>query len=506
MTTLQRKTDYWSRFFVAAFCFVILAYSCAEAATLKKIRYKPDREKLRVVFDLDGESYYQVNKKKYGIEVRLLDCEAGDEDDHKKYKVKDWILKSIDVKKSGRDIVALFPMEYPVKYKVYPLGAPSRLVVDFGRDFRQQQKVGDITEGLTYYSVTEGSKNGFVSSHVLKVDPEKVEVFPALAARSPTFFQSLMNIFTPWQKLSRIHFHRDKVSTIQDKNNALAGINGTYFSYTGRPLGVLVINGDLITYPIYNRSALIINDNLKPVIDRVTIDSYVEIAGMRYEITGVNEPRDNNDVIIFTKHYGEYTGTNRFGYELTIRDNKVVRGYVGNSSIPDNGFVISFSPMFIEHLVSKVKPGDKAMTNLKLIPFSNSFNGEILHVLGGGPRLLKRSKIYISRHFEKFKRDVTAGRAARTAVGITRGKRLLLVAVDGKSRGYSPFKKTSEEQSIGMTLEELAELMLYLGAEDALNLDGGSSTAMAIHGRPVSRPVGGGEKPVSNALLLRSIE
>ena len=61
----------------------------------------------------------------------------------------------------------------------------------------------------------------------------------------------------------------------------------------------------------------------------------------------------------------------------------------------------------------------------------------------------------------------TASRHPRTAVGIaSNGTRLLLVTVDGRQKPYSD----------GMTLPELARLMLALGARDALNLDGGGST------------------------------
>ena len=61
----------------------------------------------------------------------------------------------------------------------------------------------------------------------------------------------------------------------------------------------------------------------------------------------------------------------------------------------------------------------------------------------------------------------------RTAVGIDRDTgKVLLLAIDGRqsfSRGY--------------TLVELAKMMKSLGAEDALNLDGGGSTTMVGAGR-----------------------
>jgi hypothetical protein len=59
----------------------------------------------------------------------------------------------------------------------------------------------------------------------------------------------------------------------------------------------------------------------------------------------------------------------------------------------------------------------------------------------------------------------------RTAIGYTQDKRyLLLLTIDGRQYGYSD----------GATDFDTAQWMLRLGAFDAINLDGGGSTAMAI--------------------------
>lgn len=58
----------------------------------------------------------------------------------------------------------------------------------------------------------------------------------------------------------------------------------------------------------------------------------------------------------------------------------------------------------------------------------------------------------------------------RTAIGITKDHKLLLVTVDGRQPGFSE----------GIPLDELAQLMIELGAVQALNLDGGGSTTLAI--------------------------
>jgi exopolysaccharide biosynthesis protein len=54
-----------------------------------------------------------------------------------------------------------------------------------------------------------------------------------------------------------------------------------------------------------------------------------------------------------------------------------------------------------------------------------------------------------------------------------------------------------------MSLRELSWLFRRSGASDALNLDGGGSTAPVIHGQLKNRPSDReGERPVGNALVL----
>ena len=85
----------------------------------------------------------------------------------------------------------------------------------------------------------------------------------------------------------------------------------------------------------------------------------------------------------------------------------------------------------------------------------------------------------------------------RTAVGFNGARTTLwIVVVDGKQPRYSD----------GVTLRELTALFLELGADYALNLDGGGSSTLAANGRLLSRPchnhVPGRQRPVSNHLAI----
>jgi exopolysaccharide biosynthesis protein len=88
-------------------------------------------------------------------------------------------------------------------------------------------------------------------------------------------------------------------------------------------------------------------------------------------------------------------------------------------------------------------------------------------------------------------------RHPRTAVGLdaTR-KTLILLVTDGRKPGIA----------IGMSYDELAAEMVRLGCREALNLDGGGSSVMAVRGagskdlKILNQPTDGKERAVANVL------
>jgi hypothetical protein len=90
-------------------------------------------------------------------------------------------------------------------------------------------------------------------------------------------------------------------------------------------------------------------------------------------------------------------------------------------------------------------------------------------------------------------------RHPRTAAGVSRdGQTLVLVVVDGRRPGWS----------VGATLPELASILIEAGAWNAVNLDGGGSSAMWHRepggaGRVLNRPSDGRVRPVANHLGVR---
>lgn len=112
----------------------------------------------------------------------------------------------------------------------------------------------------------------------------------------------------------------------------------------------------------------------------------------------------------------------------------------------------------------------------------DAISGEARIVMGGSP-------------VEGF---TNAEAHPRTAIGYSQnGKFLYLVVVDGRQPFYSQ----------GATLDELARLMIQLGAHDAMSLDGGGSSTMVVRGgdgkprilnSPIDLYIPGRERAVAN--------
>jgi hypothetical protein len=141
-----------------------------------------------------------------------------------------------------------------------------------------------------------------------------------------------------------------------------------------------------------------------------------------------------------------------------------------------------------ERLLRVAVPGDTMRWELEL----DGAPAGVAELVGGFPVLLRDGRAV---HATEFVMPATFSgqRHPRTAVGWGDDGRILLVVVDGRQPGWSD----------GMTLDELAGYLRALGATDALNLDGGGSTALVAAGRVVNRPSdSAGERAVANALLV----
>ena len=113
------------------------------------------------------------------------------------------------------------------------------------------------------------------------------------------------------------------------------------------------------------------------------------------------------------------------------------------------------------------------------IQFTNSEYWDVREALHAGPSLINSGIINITVEDEVFFNTPVAGIQPRSSIGITSDNKLILMVVDGR-----------QMESRGVYLEELAILMKEFNCYEAMNLDGGGSSAMVADSRLLNRPAG----------------
>lgn len=118
-----------------------------------------------------------------------------------------------------------------------------------------------------------------------------------------------------------------------------------------------------------------------------------------------------------------------------------------------------------------------------------------MQIIGGGPLLVRDGLVVVDSMavVEGVAASFLTTRHPRTAIGWNSDQSLVwMVVVDGR-----------QEHSVGMSLQELSQFFLKMGASGALNLDGGGSSAIVAEGKVLNSPSDPtGERRVTNALLL----
>ena len=464
---------------------------------IQKIETRSLSEKFKIVVSLSSFVPYVVNNVEGGMVIELPNTNSVIKS--RELITRDKLIPRISIDQVGQSTVMHIYRNYPSFYQIYKLEDPTRLVIEFDRASKSTLIARDISAGIRYVKLLRGTEEGPVTVNSLIVEQKLLKVFPYITQKNEeqlNFFDTIGSFFSFMAKEEQARPRREKVSNMVRDANALAGINGTFFGLDGEPLGVLMVDGELMSYSIHDRTALIVDRDNRCYIDNISLVGEVTAEGVVVQLTGINKKRQVGEAIIYTPRFGKETSEDSPGIVLSVLGDKVknisrIRGY-----IPEEGYALSLDPNYYNVLGSKVKVGSRIHITMRLIPLSGLGNIDIKHVIGGGPRLLKAGQVYISRNSERFRSDIAKSRAARTALGINKDGNLVFATVDKCSQS----RKASK--SVGATLEELAQIMKDLGCVEAMNMDGGSSSTMVINSEVINTPSGGAEKPVSNAILI----
>ena len=310
-------------------------------------------------------------------------------------------------------------------------------------------------------------------------------------------------------KLSRLNLAQAKdeivgaetTSSMAARHNALVAINGGYFRTTGpargEPVGALTIRGKVLSEPVKNRAALAVRNDggrIRAAITHSAVAATLTADGKAaHPIHGINRPHEKGELILFTPEFHRTTLTEAEVTEAIIEKNRVTRVFdnAGDHAIPRNGLVISAHGKAREWVRTHLKVGVQIGLSIKTkneppLPFTPDF------ILGGGPQLVAIGRKVFSIEAARYSDSLYKQRHPRTAIGWHPNGKMVLVVVDGR-----------QKSSVGMTIDELAGLMLELGCVEAMNLDGGGSTTMVIKNRIANSPSDAtGERAVSDALMI----
>ncbi|WPY01132.1 Phosphodiester glycosidase family protein [Candidatus Trichorickettsia mobilis] len=333
-------------------------------------------------------------------------------------------------------------------------------------------------------------------------------------------------------------FGRETVPAIALRKNAVAAINAGFFeignSEDGRPSGNLIINNKILSVAKNPHGSLILAKN---GIDIVFIHSNVRVkfGNQEIKVDKVNQfVKSNDEIVLYNSLWGFSTLTPYDRNEFLISNENIITEIFkhGDSIIPSSGWVLSLPNTY--HL-PLVKVGDKIELNINFEQEQEQvyFTDSVM----GIPILINEGKIVAE--LEKFgSESFTLRPHARTAIGLRADGTIVIVVAEHlyaqplrevtlgqvqdmlRREGYYGEKLAttnvlqalavveqqlqSKTMVIGLTLPELAKLMLELGCIKALNLDGGGSSTMFLNGAVVNATVGDSDEGIGKA-VLRSV-
>lgn len=280
---------------------------------------------------------------------------------------------------------------------------------------------------------------------------------------------------------------KSTVRKIAQKNRGIVAINGGFFKpATGLPLGTLVIDGEILTGPIYNRSAIAVFEEENRTffkILNVNFDIKAYTKTKMINIDNINQPRMlSTYTLLYNKSWGEYSPVAPSNcYNILIRDNKVVKMSANPIQMIGEDIVLQGE----KELLRQIVRDGEIYIDIKLPDEVKNAK----HIIGAGPFLVKNSQIYVDVKTQKL--GAIQGRNPRSAIGYKSDGTLIIATIDGR-----------EKESVGMTLFETAALMKRLGCEYAMNFDGGSSSALYVDGKIVNDALNKEGIAVSNALVV----
>lgn len=348
--------------------------------------------------------------------------------------------------------------------------------------YYDQKTEKTVTRGVTYEKSSRMTDAGIQNIHVMKVD----------------LTESTLEIREVESKTE--YGLKETVKKLLTDNGAIAGVNSDFFGMSGThsaAFGPIVRDGEVISAGTsLNKqedqyAAFFKDENGNPFFDYFTMTAKFGNEKKMLELASLNKVTSMVFPIYLDRNAMSSTADldRRFQnlVKFVVEDDTIT--YISQKgetvNVPEDGYLIVMSGDYRTNAAPMFTAGDEVQLDIT----SSVDLDEIDTAFGGGGKLLVDGKITTASSI------VAGGRQPRTAFGVSQdGNTAIFMVVDGRG------------ESIGATHWEMGLLMQEYGAYEAMHLDGGGSSTMAVKTVEDTAPVvqnkvsDGAERKVINAV------
>lgn len=295
---------------------------------------------------------------------------------------------------------------------------------------------------------------------------------------------------------------RETTSSMARRRGALAAVNASFGTPWGRPIGVFAEDGSLKAGPLVRGGAFAMaSDESAAHIGHPRLSAWARNlrTGASLAIKSWNETEPNPQrIAAYTKAGGQVIRPPEDACALRLVPSGKLHWGPGFEGVvrPHDVAAVRCGPRLDvgRGLVLAVPRGARPAQRITQMQVGDTIElgwslrwPRTLDAVGGSPVLLDEGRNLVTDC-----RGYVCERHPRTGVGIKPNGNILIVTVDGR-----------QTDSVGLGIGSFARLFKWLGATEAINLDGGGSSTMVVRDRIVNDPSDpSGERAVASALLV----
>ncbi|MEX0268362.1 phosphodiester glycosidase family protein [Leptolyngbyaceae cyanobacterium UHCC 1019] len=432
----------------------------ASTANVRAIRQGKPAWGDRLVIELDRSTPWQTEATNQDVTL-TLNAQVTPDVLHQIKTVSGNYVQSVSVESFGKQTRVRLRIPDGIQPRIWSLAKPDRIIVDIRPDSSIDRNIL-WAPGLRWRQQTVAIGTDRVPVTWLELDPRQ----PGLSLKPIVPNISSMMGIAPLAQTAQ-------------QSQATAAINGGFFNRIRQlPLGAIRLEGRWLSGPILNRGAIAWDNSGNFAFQRLTLQEALTTSiGQQLPITHLNSGYIQAGVARYTSDWGAtYTSLSDNEIIILVQNNRVISqqplAKAGSAGvpIPSNGYLLVLRSN--QSIASIFTPG----TSLQLESNTNPPElNRYPYLLGAGPLLIQNSQIVLDAKLEGFSNAFAMEAAPRSAIAQTSAGQVLLVTAYKKLNGDA------------LNLTEMTQILQQLGAINALNLDGGSSTTLYLGGQVIDR-------------------